>query len=232
MENSIQDFIEISEADVNNLELKDVSGIYCIEHIASGQLYIGQSKDIHTRLRDHKSYLKTGRHRNYFLQKIYTIEGIEGLRFYLVERCEESQLTQKEQSYIDSLHSKYPTGLNILDAFEPFKGRSPSLETRQKLSKAATGRKHTKETKERISAVQKGKKRSPEEAERLRTLTLGRKRSEEECKRMSESRMCVYRVENPNYYTQYARNKRLALLEKEKMEKPLDSSLQQPGEGS
>ena len=46
-----------------NLNIKHASGIYKISNVITGDCYIGQSKDIFTRIGQHKSLLKHNKHK-------------------------------------------------------------------------------------------------------------------------------------------------------------------------
>ena len=54
-----------------------ISGIYKIENLIDGKVYIGQSINILRRLADHKSSLKYNRHHNGYLQRAYNKYGKE-----------------------------------------------------------------------------------------------------------------------------------------------------------
>ena len=49
-----------------------MQGIYKIENIKTGKIYIGSSKNIKSRFYTHKRELEKGTHHSYKLQKSYT----------------------------------------------------------------------------------------------------------------------------------------------------------------
>jgi hypothetical protein len=61
------------------------AGIYLIECVPTGKVYIGQSKTVSTRLRRHQSDLIRGQHRNSWLQFDYGAFGLESFTFRVFE---------------------------------------------------------------------------------------------------------------------------------------------------
>ena len=67
---------------------KKIAGIYEIKNINSGKVYIGQSKDIMIRWRDHIARLKSQKHDNKYLQHAWNKYGAEAFTFSILEECE------------------------------------------------------------------------------------------------------------------------------------------------
>ena len=61
------------------------AGIYLIECVPTGKVYIGQSKTASTRLRRHQSDLLRGQHPNSWLQFDYDAFGLESFTFRVFE---------------------------------------------------------------------------------------------------------------------------------------------------
>ena len=80
---------------------KNNSGIYCIENIISSKKYIGQSKCINERWKNHISELNLGHHHNSYLQNSWNKYGEKGFKFYVLEFCSNDKLNEKERYYID-----------------------------------------------------------------------------------------------------------------------------------
>lgn len=89
-----------------------VSGIYKITNQKTNQHYIGQSVDIATRWKDH---IKCGLGIDTPVQnKLYQAmnkDGITNFTFELLEKCDKTQLNEKEKFYID-LYQSYEFGYN------------------------------------------------------------------------------------------------------------------------
>lgn len=82
-------------------------------------------------------------------------------------------------------------------------GKTISVETRQKISKANKGRKISAETKRKISEANKGRKPSKESIEKMRKSKIGVKPSLETRKKMSESQKA--RFKTPGYKEKWIR---------------------------
>lgn len=67
--------------------------------------YIGQSKDISERWKKHISELNNNRHHNDYLQKSWDKYGEENFKFYVLEYCENDNLDERENYYIESYNT-------------------------------------------------------------------------------------------------------------------------------
>lgn len=86
----------------NNIKnLKNQVGIYSITNKINGKVYIGQSKNISDRRLEHIRDLKSNRHVNWHLQRACNKYGIENFKFDVIEFCDERELTDKENYYIN-----------------------------------------------------------------------------------------------------------------------------------
>lgn len=83
------------------------SGIYCIINLVNNKKYIGSSKNIRTRLWCHRAELRHGHHDNCHLQRAWNKYGESNFDFYIIEKCEESLLLEREQFYIDTQSPEY-----------------------------------------------------------------------------------------------------------------------------
>lgn len=188
-------------------------GIYKIENLVNGKVYIGQSVDIYRRIWEHSNELKNNNHYNKYLQRAYNKYGEENFKFEIIEECEEDSLTEREQYWID-----YYNGINSIDNYNfrdaGNKGKLSDI-TKQKLSELNLGKKHTEETKQKISLSNKGRYVSDETRRKISENTkgkenrrhkgstngmYGRHHTEETKRKISEHRKGLTAgVNNPNY---------------------------------
>jgi hypothetical protein len=108
---------------------KGLTGIYRITNLANDKFYIGQSRNIFQRWKQHSSNLPeeftTSRIRAAFnkhgLSQIVHKEGIYGnFKFEILELCEDTELLKKESEYIVKLKPQY--NCSILTSGEYYKG--------------------------------------------------------------------------------------------------------------
>lgn len=142
------------------------SGVYQIVNESNGMIYIGSSKNMHTRIIQHKSDLRNGRHKNPKLQNAFDKYGESNFRFAIIEYVDnENNLFMREQHHIDKTNSCdrnigynlntfasggggakgskngwYGMGYLHNNFLNPFYGKTHTNETRQKLSDYAKSR--------------------------------------------------------------------------------------------
>lgn len=169
-----------------------IVGIYCIRF--GTRFYVGQSVNVFARFKTHQFYLQKGKHNNHKLQLAYNKYGPGNWEYCLIEECDRSLLTKREQWWMDVLDACIKGfNCNPHAATPPdTRGRKLSDEHRQKLSKAGKGRKHSEETKRKIAISHtgiSGQKWSEEQRVKIIQRLSGRKRphrSEEWCRKISE----------------------------------------------
>lgn len=146
------------------------SGVYAIRCSASGQLYIGGSIAIPTRLAGHEKALRRGRHENKYLQRAWVKYGAEAFECYVIEYVNDRELiTGREQAHREA------AGQCSLFNIATQAGKPPSLKGIRR-SKAATeatasklrGRTLSQEQRDKISASQRGRPKSLAHRRRLR----------------------------------------------------------------
>lgn len=183
------------------------SGVYRIE--IGPNFYFGSAVNLVARRRQHFADLKAGRHPNQRMAAAFKKYG-EAV-FVVVGRCARSELLELEQDLLDRFFA-HPRCMNLapvagncsgvkhseesrarmssahkglqVGMFHPLFGKSPSTETRLKISETLTGttksptarRRHAaamrrKSTREKISAAQRGRAQS-EETKRKRSLAM------------------------------------------------------------
>ncbi len=164
---------------------KKESGVYRIQNIFTGNIYIGSSTDIYKRIGRHKYVLKNGLKENIRMKNDYDIFGINSFVFGIVEYCDKSLLKEREQYYFEIWKPQYNVWKSIYNAknreytteqLEYFKtlGRGPKdMQKHSESLKKAWVRRREKYTPEELfkkkSDSRKGIKHS-EETKRLFSL--------------------------------------------------------------
>lgn len=78
------------------------SGIYAIRNIVTGGRYLGSSKDLDERNREHWYNLGRGCHINIHLQRSCNKHGLDSFVFEVVEYCDPSVLFERERYHIEA----------------------------------------------------------------------------------------------------------------------------------
>jgi len=135
------------------------SGIYAIEHIASGRRYIGSAVELHKRFREHRTTLRRGKHYNAYLQRAWKKYGESAFRFTVIERVPDlKKLISREQYWIDKTKAhRIQYGFNATPKAGSQLGYRHTAETRRKLSSIHSGRMLDEEHRRAISESSKGK---------------------------------------------------------------------------
>jgi len=81
-----------------------MKGIYKIENIKNGKIYIGSSIDIEKRIKRHKNELIKNNHVNKHLQRDFNKHGLESFMFECIEICNDN-IKELEQKYLDEIFS-------------------------------------------------------------------------------------------------------------------------------
>lgn len=156
--------------------------IYKITNTITGQLYVGSESCPKTRWRCHLRLLRSGTHHSPYLQRSFCLHGEAAFTFEpLEEGIAQDALIMREQHYIDTLHPVY----NAAPVAGSTRGRSPSAETRRKLSERNRGKTLSAEHKARIGAGNAGKVRSEELRAQWSVLACRREPTEDTRHRVS-----------------------------------------------
>jgi group I intron endonuclease len=192
-----------------------ICGIYGFKNTTNGKWYIGQSVDIGVRKRGHLSKLRGNNHVNAHLQAAFHKYGEDNLEFRVLEETQEGLLDIQERLWIIHYKSDQPEfGYNLRmggnighhpseetrrKSSLSHKGKSPSAESRLKLSVALMGRpspmkgRHqSEEARRKIAEGHRGKpklwlrgRHQSDETKKKRADALrGQHRSEESRQRM------------------------------------------------
>lgn len=79
-------------------------GIYKVTNKINKKMYVGQSKNIEQRLRDHKLVC---REKNILLKRALQKYGVENFEYEVIEECELNELDEKEIYWIKKLEPEY-----------------------------------------------------------------------------------------------------------------------------
>lgn len=145
-------------------------GVYVIEDLGSGRVYVGSSVDVAARLRRHRNMLERGTHFCQHLQNAYRLRGSEAFVFRLVVQTTVGDMRRVEEAIIRGyplaqLYNRIlvpqqgvlglrwtmpeATKRKIGDANRG-RGHPQSAETRAKIAMAARGRRMPEETKQKL----------------------------------------------------------------------------------
>lgn len=129
------------------------SGIYKIENIINHKIYIGSAANIKLRWSSHKSNLKNNIHENKHLQKSYNKYGEINFSFSILEFVKKENLIIQEQFWYNFYKNNGFTFYNFNDIVEnPMKGKTHTIETKNKISKINKGRKWSEETRMKMKS--------------------------------------------------------------------------------
>lgn len=178
-------------------QLPEVPGIYAIRHVDTHMEYIGQSKNVRTRIASHRSARAW-----HYLGRALRSHGLDKFEVCLLLACAAADLGRLEQETILARGSMAPAGYNLSEgglgptgvtwsderkAAQSARVRGVPLTAaaREKMSAAALannpfkGRKHTAEARAKISAANvrnhTGMKRSDEARANIAASLKGRK---------------------------------------------------------
>lgn len=123
----------------NLIQYRHKCGIYLIE--IETYKYIGSSKELYSRLREHRYDLVNEKHSNNLMTKIFKKYGYEKTMFKIIEYCEPINRIEREKYWIN----EYESNMNLKDPIS----NELSLESRKKISDSLKKaykekRKHTK----------------------------------------------------------------------------------------
>ena len=132
-------------------------GIYKITNKLNGKVYIGQSRDIDARWRQHINAKD-----NFAIHNAIKKYGKENFKFEVLLECPADMLNIWERDMIALYDCISPNGYNLTEGGE---GHHLSEETRLKMSNTRKGKHHSEETKIKISNARKGVKLKPHSEE-------------------------------------------------------------------
>ena len=178
------------------------SGIYLLTNLITSDIYVGQSINLGKRLGQYLTLSYLEDRNNLIISRALVKYGYINFSISILEYCDKSILTEKEQHYIDLLNPTY----NILKVAGSSSGYKHSLESRNKRSKSLKGvyvgiksslygKTHSEKTKEIMSLDRQGidnyfygKTHSEETKQLMRQKALNRKHSAETLEKMAKVR--------------------------------------------
>lgn len=120
----------------NTLTITD-SGIYAINNIINGKIYIGSASNLRGRWNGHLSHLRKNKHHNRHLQRAWNKYGENNFRVSVLELCEKDELIDREQYYINTLEAcNHSVGYNINKDATSSIGVKRSEETKRRISES------------------------------------------------------------------------------------------------
>ena len=103
-----------------------ICGIYKIENLVNGKVYIGQSVDIYKRWTEHKDCI-TSKKGYKPLYRAFRKYGVDNFNFEIIEKCSKEELNEKEIYYIEQyrayIHWEDSNGYNLTLGGEGSRGR-------------------------------------------------------------------------------------------------------------
>ena len=177
------------------------SGIYAIENLLTGSIYIGSAVNLYNRLRNHRNRLIANNHKNIYIQRAWNKYGIDAFLFHVLLYCDEVNVILFEQRAIDTFaHIRGRDALyNLCLIAGSHLGLKHREETKAKIgaanrgNKGALGRKHTDESRAAISQRMKGntfcrgKKLSEDTKAKISLTLMGHTHSEETRAKISKA---------------------------------------------
>lgn len=173
-----------------------ISGIYKIVNKVNGKYYVGYSKNIYIRWRNHKLYLNKGNHKNTHLQNSWNKYGSNNFDFILLENIPENILSETEQKYLNIAKNEKEKCYNksfISDEIEM------TPEVIDKVRESNRRRIWSKESLLKLSIIHTGQKHSEKTKEIIRKKKIGKHLSKETIKKISKNHANMKGDKNPMY---------------------------------
>ena len=181
-------------------QVSAASGIYCILHVESGKRYVGQAKRFSERHYEHLKLLKNNKHHCTHLQRAINKYGCAAFSFIILEECDLSIITKREQYWMD--HFGFTNLYNLSPTAQSTLGVKYSAESRERMSAQKRGRKHvyspeglakqresikrlfTPEIRAKIASKLRGRKQQPELLAKMSAIRKGKKATPETLDRL------------------------------------------------
>lgn len=159
-------------SEYNRSEFFDLSGAYIIKHVSTGKLYIGSTKNLYSRLNQHKNELTKNVHYNKLLQDAFNTNNSINFEIFITDKREEAYDIEQEL-----LNKFKDSGLlfNVAnDVKASFRGRKHTIEFKNKVSVLHRNKIVSEDTRKKMSVRATGRKFSQDSVEKRRSITLKR----------------------------------------------------------
>jgi len=186
----MNNLVTLSLSEVDKAPTSLGSGVHKIICLTTDKFYIGGTRDLRARWKEHRSTLRKNRHSSPKLQQAFNAYGESNFIVAIIEFCPRTELKQREQHYLD-LYTPHETGYNILPSAQSLRGRKWPAEACRKKSirmrgnTLSLGRKHSTETLAKIRASNSRRIISQETKEKMRFKKLGKPLSVEHRAKLS-----------------------------------------------
>jgi group I intron endonuclease len=125
------------------------SGIYMIRNVMTDARYVGSTVNIKDRWACHRSLLRSNKHHNSRLQRVYNKYGADSIEFIILEQVDRNILIKREQYWCDYFISQDKILYNFNEIVEnPMKGKKHSESSKEKMSQSHKNLKWTEKTRE------------------------------------------------------------------------------------
>lgn len=170
-----------------------IRGVYKIENLKNGKVYIGSSTDIRLRILSHKSLLKKNTHYSIQLQNDWNKFNPENFSFEIIEEIKDKRKSLLKREGFWQYHY-IKTNLYNDDLINPKNGRKLYSKNRRKmLSESGRKRTHSKKTRNKIASSHLGFKHSEKTKKKMSLSKIGEnnplygeKRCKETCRNISK----------------------------------------------
>ena len=178
-------------------------GIYKITNKINKKCYVGQSKNIERRLKDHKLVC---REKNILLKRALNTYGKENFIYEIIEECELNKLDEREIYWISKLKPEYnftTGGSGSPNHIVKPETKKILKETGKKFWESLDEKTKNKIINQNLIGPRKGHNVSEETREKLRQWNLGKKQSQETIEKrkqtMLEKKKNGYKRTNENH---------------------------------
>lgn len=124
--------------------------VYKITNLKNGKIYVGSASYYDKRIGTHISRLRRNKHDNRYLQSTFNKYGESVLSFEILEVCNQDNLLEKEQFWIDSTNcTDRKIGYNLCKFAHSKKGLPMPESAKKAIGDFFRGKKHSTERKNR-----------------------------------------------------------------------------------